>query len=111
MALFPIFDCIATGRMSNIFDKMKEQDIDMLLVNSAVKVGSQGSKSIEWSKYREDTDPTNENNFSDQGLDGMQWKPTFQEAFNFDTYDCEFEYLRKQLNTDPKEEELLRMGT
>jgi len=43
MALFPIFECIATGKMSNIFDKMKEQGIDMLLINSAVKVGSQGA--------------------------------------------------------------------
>lgn len=111
MALFPIFECIATGKMSNIFDKMKEQGIDMLLINSAVKVGSQGSKPIVWSEFREDDNVENENNFTDRGIDGMSWKPTFKESFNFNTYDVDFSYLRKQLNTDPKEEEMLRMGT
>ena len=33
MALFPIFECIATGRMRNVYDKMKQQGIDMLMVN------------------------------------------------------------------------------
>ena len=111
MALFPIFECIATGKMSNVFDKMKEQGIDMLLVNSAVKVGSQGSKPINWAEFREDDNAENENNFVDNGIDGMSWKPTFKEAFSFNTYDVDFSYLRKQLNTDPKEEEMLRMGT
>ena len=111
MALFPIFECIATGKMSNVFDKMKEQGIDMLLINSAVKVGSQGSKPIVWSEFREDDNAENANNFSDQGIDGWSWKPTFKDSFNFNTYDVDFSYLRKQLNTDPKEDEMLRMGT
>lgn len=110
MALFPIFDCIATGKMRNVLDKMREQGIDMLLVNSAVKLGSEGSKSLNWSEFREDEDPSNENNFKGD-IAGQDWKPVFSEAFNFNTYECEFDYLRKQLNTDPKEEELLRMGT
>ena len=110
MALFPIFDCIATGKMRNIFDKMKEQKIDMLLVNSAVKVGSQGSKPINWSEFRQDEDPSNEDNFKGD-IANQNWKPQFKDAFSFDTYECEFDYLRKQLNTDPKEEDLLRMGT
>lgn len=109
MALFPIFDCIATGKMRNIFDKMKEQKIDMLLINSAVKVGSQGSKPINWSDYREDDNKFNPNNYIDGKFNKS--KPIFAEAFQFDTYECEFDYLRKQLNTDPKEEDLLRMGT
>lgn len=110
MALFPIFDCIATGKMRNVFDKMKQQGVDMLLINSAVKVGSQESKPIVWSDYREDEDPANENNF--KGDIGQQdWKPVFQESFGFDTYDVDFSYLRKQLNTDPKDDEMLRMGT
>lgn len=111
MALFPIFECIATGKMSNIFDKMKEQGIDMLLINSAVKVGSQGSKPINWSEFREDSDEQNANNFFEDGMNGLSWKPTFKESFNFNTYDVDFTYLRKQLNTDPNEEEMLRMGT
>lgn len=111
MALFPIFECIATGKMSNIFDKMKEQGVDMLLVNSAVKVGSQGSKPINWSDFREDTNEQNPNNFYEDAENGTSWKPTFKESFNFNTYDVDFTYLRKQLNTDPTEEEMLRMGT
>jgi hypothetical protein len=111
MALFPIFECIATGRMSNIFDKMKEQGIDMLLINSAVKVGSQGSKPINWSEFREDSNEQNANNFFEDGINGLSWKPTFKESFSFNTYDVDFTYLRKQLNTDPNEEEMLTMGT
>ena len=111
MALFPIFECIATGKMSNIFDKMKKQGIDMLLVNSAVKVGSEGSKSIDWSDFRENDDEQNENNFFEDNENGTSWKPTFEEAFDFNTYEVDFSYLRKQLNTDPKEDEMLRMGT
>ena len=111
MALFPIFECIATGRMSNVFDKMKEQGVDMLLINSAVKVGSEGSKSINWSEYRENDDPSNSNNFYEDSENGVSWKSTFKEAFNFNTYDVDFAYLRKQLNTDPSGEEMLRMGT
>jgi len=95
MALFPIFECIAIGRMGNIFDKMKEQGIDMLLINSAVKVGSQGSKPINWSEYREDSNPENANNFFEDAENGTSWKPVFKEAFNFNTYDVDFAYLRK----------------
>lgn len=110
MALFPIFDCIATGQMRNVFDKMKEQGVDMLLINSAVKVGSEGSKPINWSDYRQTEDPSDENNFRGD-IANQDWKPMFKDAFNFNTYECDFDYLRKQLNTDPKEEQMLRMGT
>jgi len=41
-ALFPIFDCIATGKLKNVYDKMKENKVDNLLMTSAVKVGLQG---------------------------------------------------------------------
>lgn len=110
MALFPIFNCIATGKMRNVYDKMQEQGIDMLLVKSAVKVGGEGAKDIVWSDYRQDTDPTNEDNFKGD-IANQDWKPIFKDTFNFETYDCDFDYLRKQLNTDPKEEQMLRMGT
>lgn len=111
MALFPIFDCIATGKMKNIFDKMKQQGIDVLAINSAVKLGSEGSKPVNWSDFREDNDPSNENNFKDGDVANQNWKPLFEEAFNFNTYEQDFQYLRKQLNTDPTEEYLMRVGT
>lgn len=87
MALFPLFKCIATGKMWNIYNKMVNQKIDMLMVNSAVKVGSQGSKRIDWSM------------------------DSFDDNFEFNTYEQKFMYLRKQLNTDPKEESMMSMGT
>jgi len=77
---------------------MMSQGIDMLMVNSAVKVGSQGSKPIEW------------NNFA-QTQEDSNTKPTFDEGFEFNTYEQKFLYLRKQLNTDPKEESMMNMGT
>lgn len=110
MALFPIFDCIATGKMRNVYDKMQEQGVDMLLIKSAVKVGGEGAKDIVWSDYRQDADPANEDNFKGD-IANQDWKPIFKDAFSFETYDCDFDYLRKQLNTDPKEEQMLRMGT
>lgn len=111
MALFPIFDCIATGKMKNIFDKMKQQGIDVLAVNSAVKLGSKGSKPVNWSDFRVDNDPTNEDNFVNGDVGSQNWKPVFEDSFSFDTYEQDFSYLRKQLNTDPTEEALMRMGT
>jgi hypothetical protein len=52
MALFPLFKCICTGNMAKIFDKMKSENVDMLCIKSAVKVGGQGSKPINWDDYR-----------------------------------------------------------
>jgi len=84
--------------MQNVFNKMKSQGIDMLMVNSAVKVGSQGSKPIEWNTYA-------------QNQEEYSTKPSFDESFEFNTYEQKFLYLRKQLNTDPKEESMMSMGT
>lgn len=90
MALFPIFDCIATGRMADIYQKMKAQNIDMLMINSAVKVGSQGS------------------------LGGKETENKIDFASNdikFNTYKQKYQFLRKQLNTDPGDKDLQNMGT
>jgi len=83
-ALFPLFKSICTGKTAELFDKMKKQHIDMVMFKSAVKVGSQGSQKIDW------------NNF---------------DSFTFNKYEQEYRYLRKQFNTDPKEKELMAMGT
>lgn len=90
MALFPIFDCIATGRMADIYQKMKAQNIDMLMINSAVKVGSQGS------------------------LGGKETDSKIDFTSNdikFNTYKQKYQFLRKQLNTDPGNKDLQNMGT
>ena len=84
-ALFPMFKALCTGKTAKLYDKMKKEGVDMVMLNSAVKVGSQGSQDINWDNF--DTD------------------------FHFNTYEQEYRYLRKQFNTDPKEKELMAMGT
>ena len=96
MSLAPLFECAVTGKMTDVYHKMKDQGIDMLMINSAVKLGSQGSKELNFDNYKQKE--------SDN-------KPEFGENFNFDTYQQDFRFLRKQLNTDPKEKELMNMGT
>lgn len=90
MALFPIFDCIATGRMADIYQKMKAQNIDMLMINSAVKVGSQGSLGGKETENKID--------FASDNI-------------KFNTYKQKYQFLRKQLNTDPGDKDLQNMGT
>ena len=82
-ALFPLFHCISTGRMSGIYQKMLNEGVDMLLMTSAVKVGSQGAVKF----------------------DG--------ESINapFNKYIQSYAYLRRQLNTDPEEGDKITMGT
>lgn len=82
-ALFPIFPGMATGKMSGVYQKMLDEGVDMLLMTSAVKVGSQGA--VEF--------------------DGE----TISAPFN--KYKQSYAYLRRQLNTDPKEKDTNPIGT
>lgn len=82
-ALFPIFDCIATGKLKNVYDKMKENNVDNLLMTSAVKVGLQGHSEF----------------------DGE----TISKPLN--VYTQRLSALRRQLNTDPEEGEVVAAGT
>lgn len=82
-ALFPIFDCIATGKLKNVYDKMKENNVDNLLMTSAVKVGLQGHSEF----------------------DG----DTISKPLN--VYTQRLSALRRQLNTDPEEGEVVAAGT
>lgn len=95
-ALFPIFESIAYGRTANVFHAMKQQGVDQLKINSAIKVGSQGSQPIKWSDY---------SNVEEDG------KPLFLDTFKFNSYEQRFKYLRKQLNTDPNEKKYMNIGT
>lgn len=61
-----MFKCICTGNMAKIYDKMKQEGVDILCVKSAVKIGGQGSKPINWEDYNDDY--------------------TFEENFHFNTY-------------------------
>lgn len=82
-ALFPIFDCIATGKLKNVYDKMKENNVDNLLMTSAVKVGLQGHSEF----------------------DGE----TISKPLN--VYTQRLSALRRQLNTDPEEGDVVAAGT
>ena len=82
-ALFPLFPCISTGNMHGIYNKMLNEKVDMLLMTSAVKVGSQGAV-----EYKDGT-------ISDK----------------FNTYTQEYGFLRRQQNTDPEEGDTTALGT
>lgn len=82
-ALFPLFECIATGKMKGIYDKMRNENVDMLLMTSAIKIGSQGAVSY------------NGNEITDK----------------FNTYEQSYDFLRRQLNTDSEEEHEIAFGT
>lgn len=110
MALFPMFKCISTGATAKVFDKMKKEGVHMLMINSAVKVGSQGSKPMAMSSFREDNDPSNENNFISGDVANQDWKPSYDD-FSFNKYEQDFKYIRKQFNTDPHGELTNKMGT
>ena len=81
-ALFPIFPSIAYGRTYDLQQKMEQEGVDMVMMNSAVKVGSQGAI----------------------GYDELGNKP-------FNIYNQDFLAIRKQLNTDPNDKNNLVMGT
>lgn len=89
-ALFPIFPQIATGFTKDILRKMEKQGIDMLMMHSAVKTGSQEA--------------------SECTPDMFEDAEAF-ERFNFKTYNQDFAFIRRQLNTDPRERESVAMGT
>ena len=84
-ALFPIFEQIAYGKMGKILQAMRDNNVDVMMMTSAVKTGGQGALTI------------------DQFLDGTKHEDH--------TYIQEIRFLRKQLNTDPNEREEMNLGT
>jgi len=99
---------LATGKLGNIYNMMKTNNTDMVLISSAVKVGSQGAvANPKWDDYRQDDDKDNKANYNKDG----SLKPLFSESFKVNPYSVSFEYLRKQLNTDPNEKKYMNIGT
>lgn len=82
-ALFPIFECLATGKLKGIYEKMKNEGVDNLLMTSAVKVGLQGNVK-----------------FNGESIDK-----------SFNKYTQRLAALRRQLNTDPEEGDVVAAGT
>lgn len=83
-ALFPLFKCICTGRMAGLYEAMQKQGVDMLMTKGAVKEGGRGSHKIDLLDLKN---------------------------FTFNKYTQKYSRLRKQLNTDPKEAETMKIGT
>lgn len=91
-ALFPIFEDIAYGITKILYDKMNDPKygVDMVMMTSAVKVGSQASQ-----EFNPDMDIESLKNFS----------------FKDHTYVQHYSRIRRQLNTDPHERDKMMMGT
>lgn len=87
MALFPLFESVATGDMKPLYDRMTgDNPLDMVMFNSAVKAGSVGAM-----------DYYNGDNIADLN--------------NLVVYTQSFDNLRQQLNTDPHTHEEQMAGT
>ena len=87
MALFPVFNYMATGDMKALYDTMKDRKIDMVLFNSALKAGSQNATDF----------------YSENGK--------VNDLTRLTTYKQSFKYLRHQLKTDPHTHEEQMLGT
>lgn len=84
MALFPIFPSIAMGDMGKVYNKMINEGVDMLLFDSAVKIGNKHNSEFKQGKGIEE---------------------------QFVTFKQDLRYLRKQLNTDPNGKTEMNLGT
>ena len=88
MALFPVFDFIATGDMRKVYERMIKpgDELDMIMFNSAVKAGSKDAKSAYVDGQMSDLD-------------------------DLTVYTQSFKYIRQQLATDPHTHEEQLAGT
>ena len=89
-ALQPLFPQMATGFTADVLKKMESEGIDMLMMHSAVKTGSQGAVKCTPDMFKT----------------GEEFK-----NFKFNTYNQDFAFIRRQLNTDPHERSTVAMGT
>lgn len=84
-ALAPVFACMCNSKMDAIRQQMSKQKVDVLMFESAVKVGAHGNSNF---------------TVDDSGNVTGQ----------FNTYSQKRFFLRKQLNTNPNEEEIMKIG-
>lgn len=82
-SLAPLFPSMCYGKMKDIYNQMLEEGVDLLSMKSSVKFGGQGAISFDGNK-----------------LSGP-----------FVKYKQRFEFLRRQLNTDPEKEDRRAVGT
>lgn len=91
-ALFPVFKGISYGFLKHLYDKMNDpkNGVDMVMMESAVKSGSQGSQRFDPDMSAEDIDKF---------------------SFKDHIYTQKYKWIRRQLNTDPRTDEIMAAGT
>lgn len=91
-ALFPIFKGISYGFLKHLYDKMNDpkNGVDMCMMSSAVKAGSQGAQRFDPDMSAEDIDKF---------------------SFAGHIYTQKYKWIRRQLNTDPRTDEIMAAGT
>lgn len=116
MALFPLFKSVATGDIKALYDRMvdKNNPVDMVLFDSAVKAGSRDPmKAYRSAKDSEIELKDGQTTLSAELTDQLEsGQGTILNDFNnLTTYTQKFKYLRQQLATDPHTHEESMAGT
>lgn len=83
----------------------------MLMFESAVKSGSEGKQEFNPDTFRRSNDENDENNWNhDAEGNRTEMKPDIRN-FHFNTYKQQYKFIRRQLNTDPNEDDRMHIGT
>ena len=116
MALFPLFKSIATGDMKALYDRMTNKShtrggIDMVMFESAVKVGSRNPKQA----YKQVSDSEVKLGWNQTTLDSdtqhMLETGMLSDFNDLEVYHQKYSYLRQQMETNPHEAEDQMLGT
>lgn len=116
MALFPLFKSIATGDMKALYDRMTNTShsrggIDMVMFESAVKVGSRNPKQA----YKQVSDSEVKLGWNQTTLDSdtqhMLETGMLSDFNDLEVYHQKYSYLRQQMETNPHEAEDQMLGT
>lgn len=116
MALFPLFNSIATGDIKALYDRMVDpsKPVDMVLFDSAVKAGSRSPmKFYRVAKDSEIELRDGQTVLSAKVTDELinEEGNTLNDFNNLVTYTQKFKYLRQQLETNPHTHEEQMAGT
>jgi len=102
-AYAPLFKCTTSGPLRLIYEAMEKGDIHMLKMHSSIKNGSKNVNVITQSDFDRWSEA------DDKGKAKIVNDLT--EQFKSTSYKERFRDVRRQFNTDPKEEEYMAYGT
>ena len=112
MALFPLFKSVATGDLKPLYDRMMDKDnpLDMVMFNSAVKAGSENAQSYyEGTSDREIELKDGSTILAAELMDTPEQRVA--DLNKLHVYKQKYKYLRQQLLTDPHTHEEQMAGT